>query len=155
MTVALQRAQVVVIAKAVTGIRAVQDHHEYTRDPARGAELFVRAGKVNGTLVYSTPLQPERLSCAEQDQRVQFVLKTWLSVDEDSNSRKTAEELLQTLLDTFVAERTLNGTADNCTAPEGEITETPMKYQIGEGSYLCDLLTVRFVAEKRVAVTYS
>ncbi len=155
MTVALQRAQVRVVALSVTGVAAVQDHHEYTRDPKRGEELFVRAGKVNGWLIYSMPITPERFTCAEQNQRVQFVLKGWLSSSEEDKSRKTAEELLQTLLDTFIAERTLNGTADHCTEPEGEITAEPQLYQIGDGNYLCDLLTIRFIAEKRVAVTYA
>lgn len=155
MTVALQRAQVKTIALAVSGMGNVEDRQRYSNDGADGREWMLRSGAVNACFIRSTSLEPEVLCCGEQVRRTQYNLRWWRSFNDTEASRKAAEADLQTLTDAFLAERTLNGTADNCSAYVPTITEDPVLVPMGEGEYLCDLLTLTFIAEEYVAVTYS
>ena len=155
MSIALQRAQVKTILLAVSGMGNVEDRGRFANEPLEAQKWYVRGGRVNGCMIYAKALKPEGFSCAEQVRRTAFVIKWLRSFTDADSSRKTSEEALQTLTGALLAERTLNGTADNCTEPEPTITDEPALYAIGEGKYLCDLLTVSFIAEEYVAVTYS
>jgi hypothetical protein len=154
MTIVLQRAQVLAIVKAISGIGVVNDYQRIKNDPVGfAAEQFIRAGKVNGWVIHSEPIQPERLTCGEQEQHTRFTIRGYLSADDTRKSLKTAENLIQTITDTLVANPRLNGTAtwSEMPVPDPVITQL---VTIGEGAHLCQVITIRFVSHERVAVTY-
>jgi len=155
MTVALQRAQVKTIALAVSGVGKVHDRKRYTNDGETGRDWMLHSGKVNALFISSASLEPEVNACGEQVRRTQYTLRWYRSFSDEEATRKDHEEDLQTLTDAFVAERTLNGTADNCHTYRPTISDDPVFVTIGDGKYLCDVLTLSFVADEYVAVTYS
>lgn len=154
MSAALERAQIKVIARSVSGVGAIHDYERYEANPDVLKSWAVRRGRVDLWMIRTHPMKPTRLTCGEQERHTLFILSGWKSVVDAVASRKTTENLCQTLLDTFIAERTLNGTATDCDEPDADPVRRAL-FQIGEGKYLCDNITIRIVAHERAAVTYS
>ena len=160
MTVALARAQVQIILQAVARIGVVHDWERFSNDPNIHDEWFYYEGKVRFWIIRSSPVSSTVLTCAEQARITEFELEGYMSVQDQNESRKDAETLVETVKDTFIAERTLNGTVVNSgdtfnkAGPEAEKITNVMLH-IGERSELCHRMLVRFHAEERVAVTYS
>jgi hypothetical protein len=80
----------------------------------------------------------------------------YISVDEEDESRKEAENVAQLLLDTFVENMSLNATADTTREHDcDDIVEVMARIPGMEAKHLCHLIRIRFIADERAAVTYS
>ncbi len=154
MSVALQRAQTQTLFAAVSGVSQVHDYERYSNDPKVAADWFTRQGKLNVFFLQADVLDPTPLTTSEQEQRTEWTLVGYLQVDDSLASKKTAEDLVQTLVDVKLAARTLSGTATNSTPPKPERI-TNVLVAIGEKSVLAHRIVIRWITEQRVDVTYA
>ena len=157
MSQALQRAQVKVILAGASGVGAVHDYERMSEDPGGVSGFFerhfVRDGKVNGWVVLCKTLQPIVHTCSEDENRYQWTMRGYLSAEDSAASKKTAEELVDTIVMRFAARPRLNSTATWSDKPEADEVTTGM-IAFGEHTTKVHVMTIRFVSQERTVITY-
>jgi hypothetical protein len=154
MSVALQRAQVKTVVEAVSGVGVVHDYQRNDNDPTVADDWYVREGKVNGWFIQTNPLDPDVFTTSEIQHNTEFILTGYLEVNDELKSRKTAEDLTQTLVTAIISARTLSGTATHTHT----VKPMPLEHiqiAVGQGSVLCHRVVIRWVTEERADVTYA
>ncbi len=155
MSLSTQRAAVKALMIGISGVDAVADYERYSNEAEDFfVKHFVRKGRVNGFFIRADVMQDLIHSCSEVEKRVRFTVKGWLSATDDTASMKDAEDLMQTISDTFTAARTITSTATHSDPIESQPIITGMA-KLGKGEYLVHQLVFTFVTYEVATVTYS
>jgi len=107
------QAQIIVILGTVTGIGKIYDRVRYTKNLDDFKDVFVDSNdKVNVCMVSRETTKTQRRSIGEVEHAHVFKIRFIYAVDDANDSESAFQTILDSAITKFLADTTLNGTAD-------------------------------------------